>query len=179
MRSVLVCKNCRVPLVRQQKKYCAVCSPHIVRMNSYARFKTRKWHQVSKKCSLCGKLKPIAMFPAHRKRSGNGKIYIFSRSQCSACCSDTNGVHRGESRKRRRGLERTLTTAQWMETLSTLDRKCVYCGSPWEHLEHFVPLAKGGGHTVNNVLPSCAPCNISKANKIPFDFIRKLRLQNA
>ena len=72
-------------------------------------------------------------------------------------------------------LEHTLTTKEWQETLKTLDYKCVYCGSPWEHTDHFIPLAKGGGYTVNNILPSCSPCNMAKADKMPFEFIKEIK----
>jgi hypothetical protein len=39
---------------------------------------------------------------------------------------------------------------------------CAYCDSPAEHLDHVVPLSKGGTDTEDNVLPACAPCNLSK-----------------
>ena len=69
-------------------------------------------------------------------------------------------------------LPHDLTKEQWAETLKNCDYKCVYCGADWEHQDHFVPSSKGGGYTVNNVLPSCKQCNLAKSNKDPFVFIR-------
>jgi 5-methylcytosine-specific restriction endonuclease McrA len=39
---------------------------------------------------------------------------------------------------------------------------CAYCGRPWEQIDHFVPLSRGGGSSVDNLRPSCAPCNRAK-----------------
>ena len=34
------------------------------------------------------------------------------------------------------------------------------------HLDHIIPLSKGGHHLYTNVQTSCAPCNLSKNNKV-------------
>lgn len=49
---------------------------------------------------------------------------------------------------------------------------CIYCGAPWEHVEHFYPLARGGPHVVGNVWPSCALCNVTKADRDPWEYLR-------
>ncbi|MGH3587804.1 MAG: HNH endonuclease [Pseudonocardia sp.] len=45
---------------------------------------------------------------------------------------------------------------------------CAYCGDADEviHMDHVVPLSKGGAHAIGNVLPACAPCNLSKSDKL-------------
>jgi len=53
--------------------------------------------------------------------------------------------------------------------------KCVYCSGIFEHIDHYVPLSKGGEHTLENVRPSCARCNLTKNNKMPEDFMKTLR----
>lgn len=47
---------------------------------------------------------------------------------------------------------------------------CVYCAGPREHLDHKHPISKGGAHSVENVVPSCARCNISKQDKTAIEF---------
>lgn len=37
--------------------------------------------------------------------------------------------------------------------------ECLYCGGPFEELDHNVPVAAGGPHTLENCRPSCGPCN--------------------
>lgn len=33
------------------------------------------------------------------------------------------------------------------------------------HGDHVVPLSKGGPHCISNLVPACAPCNISRGNR--------------
>lgn len=43
---------------------------------------------------------------------------------------------------------------------------CAYCGSDGPlHLDHVVPLARGGLHTPSNLAPACQRCNLSKSAK--------------
>jgi len=62
-------------------------------------------------------------------------------------------------------------------TLDTLLKKqcnlCYYCGCTLDnniprsiHLDHYIPLSKGGTHTLSNVVWSCASCNLKKSNKL-------------
>ncbi len=42
--------------------------------------------------------------------------------------------------------------------------KCAYCQiNDWEHLDHVVPRSRGGGHSIGNLVPACASCNMSKS----------------
>lgn len=61
--------------------------------------------------------------------------------------------------------------AQWAEADAWA---CIYCGAPWEHVDHFVPLARGGADALGNLWPSCAECNITKADRDPWEFVRSL-----
>lgn len=42
---------------------------------------------------------------------------------------------------------------------------CAYCPADAEHLDHVVPISKGGPDAAHNLLPACAPCNLSKSAK--------------
>lgn len=43
---------------------------------------------------------------------------------------------------------------------------CVYCGSGRDlHCDHVHPVARGGGHEIENLVTSCATCNLSKGSK--------------
>lgn len=46
--------------------------------------------------------------------------------------------------------------------------RCQYCGSG-SHLtvDHVIPRSRGGGSGWDNVVTSCAPCNIRKADRLP------------
>lgn len=47
---------------------------------------------------------------------------------------------------------------------------CAYCGGPFEHVEHAIPLSRGGTNWPANLRPSCAACNLAKGTKTPFEF---------
>jgi 5-methylcytosine-specific restriction endonuclease McrA len=44
--------------------------------------------------------------------------------------------------------------------------RCAYCAGPATSLDHVVPRSRGGGHTWDNVVASCARCNHTKADRI-------------
>ena len=60
-----------------------------------------------------------------------------------------------------------------------LDDRCYYCLKPFsgkpEHIDHYIPIAKGGGHFKHNLRPSCACCNLSKKDKDPIQFMKEVR----
>ncbi len=103
--------------------------------------------------------------------------------QCEICCKDMyvnnpNAKHvicevcrRGNihferkrlyfqlARARKAGNPATLTLDQWLQTIKDFDMKCAYCGGSYDVLEHFIPMSRGGGTTVDNCLPACNSCN--------------------
>ena len=52
---------------------------------------------------------------------------------------------------------------------------CVYCERPIRlhdrAVEHFIPVARGGGDEASNLLPACPPCNSSKGKKEPWGWL--------
>lgn len=65
-------------------------------------------------------------------------------------------------------LPATLTLAEWTRTVMDFIGLCAYCGKvPADRLDHFVPVAHGGGTTAANCLPACDPCNGRKSSKLP------------
>src|SRR3954471_6889257 len=47
--------------------------------------------------------------------------------------------------------------------------RCVYCGAAASSLDHVVPRSRGGAHTWENVVASCARCNHTKADRTLVD----------
>jgi 5-methylcytosine-specific restriction endonuclease McrA len=79
-----------------------------------------------------------------------------------------------EQRRRARKVEATVEPftaadlfAHW-EAIGAY--ACVYCGGPYEHSDHIMPLALGGEHSVENLLPLCADCNLSKGARDPWEW---------
>ena len=43
---------------------------------------------------------------------------------------------------------------------------CIYCDAPFTEIEHLIPVGLGGIHAVENVAPSCVPCNRQNVNTV-------------
>lgn len=85
-------------------------------------------------------------------------------------------IRKNEARRARlAGLPAELTATEWAETLETFNRCCAYCLAPLGRVtkDHFRPIARGGGHTVDNVVPSCQSCNSRKGDDLIFDWVRR------
>ena len=48
--------------------------------------------------------------------------------------------------------------------------RCQYCGSPARlTVDHVVPRSRGGLSSWENIVTSCAPCNLRKGNRLPHE----------
>ncbi len=55
--------------------------------------------------------------------------------------------------------------------------RCVYCGSSGRlTLDHVVPRSRGGDSVWENVVTSCAPCNLRKGNRLPEEIEMRLKV---
>lgn len=57
--------------------------------------------------------------------------------------------------------------------------KCYYCGcevGDRYHADHAIPLSRGGSDGPENIVIACPPCNQSKGNKLPHEWIQGGRL---
>jgi len=55
--------------------------------------------------------------------------------------------------------------------------RCWWCGEDCKeinHIDHLVPLAKGGHNRPSNIVISCPTCNLKKHDKMPHEFIERL-----
>lgn len=67
-----------------------------------------------------------------------------------------------------------FTAVELEAHIEALGSCCVYCGAPWEHLDHVYPIAKGGTHGLSNLVPACALCNWRKGSKLPIQWLTSL-----
>lgn len=69
-----------------------------------------------------------------------------------------------------------IATSDWLKTLRRYEGRCAYCGGTdgGIHMEHVVPVSRGGAHSIGNVLPACRPCNLSKGAKLLVEWRRAI-----
>ena len=56
--------------------------------------------------------------------------------------------------------------------------RCVYCGTTGGRLtlDHVIPRSRGGESIWENVVTSCAPCNLRKGNRLPEEVSMTIRI---
>jgi 5-methylcytosine-specific restriction endonuclease McrA len=69
------------------------------------------------------------------------------------------------SRRRARNANAECEPYSRSEIFARYGGACAYCDAPAQHLDHVHPISKGGADAPHNLVPACAPCNLSKGAK--------------
>jgi 5-methylcytosine-specific restriction endonuclease McrA len=61
-----------------------------------------------------------------------------------------------------------FTDYDWQALLYIYDERCAYCrkSNIPLHMDHVIPLSRGGTNTTDNIVPACKKCNTSKGDKL-------------
>lgn len=142
-------------------------------------------------CSQCG---PVDLYRDNQKwwRCGNKQrermdTYLESNRESKTRWVESNPEKASVSRRRykakRKGWE-AFDMSDEDRDQSLLYRKiiandsCFYCGNddPWTafHVDHYVPLARGGTDHWWNLVQACDSCNMSKKDKDPVKFLQEV-----
>jgi 5-methylcytosine-specific restriction endonuclease McrA len=81
------------------------------------------------------------------------------------------------ARHKRRALKKKSTGSFTQSDIRLLfalqKRKCWYCQKSIEdgyHMDHRIPLSRGGSNDISNIVLTCPHCNLSKNNKLPHEW---------
>lgn len=84
-----------------------------------------------------------------------------------------NNPHKKRETKHRRRVRLAavggpgVSDRDWCRLLRRYGSRCAYCGSSGSlTMDHIVPIARGGWHSIGNVLPACKSCNSSKCDAL-------------
>lgn len=69
------------------------------------------------------------------------------------------------ARDRARSLRNSGFVVLGSDYEKMLRQPCIYCGAKSEHIDHIVPLSRGGRHSIGNLAPACAKCNLTKSRR--------------
>lgn len=126
-------------------------------------------------CTMCGEAKPVDEF-SWGFRMGKTRRATWCKSCHGAYLKRYNTSHPEQRRwhhmnhkvRRRTRMVGAVTRPQWQAILSIYGHRCVYCGGKRRlGQDHIVPLAKGGTHSPDNVVPACLSCNVRKGIRPP------------
>jgi len=74
-------------------------------------------------------------------------------------------------RRIKHGVENEVFIVTAKEKKAMKDKLCYLCGiTPSKHIDHIIPISKGGRWSVGNLAGACKSCNSSKNNKYLIEF---------
>lgn len=88
------------------------------------------------------------------------------------------GIQRAANQKRRsrlKGADGSFTAVQIRSLMKCQVGKCIYCKSrilDFYHIDHIIPISKGGSNWISNIQLLCKTCNLSKHDKMPWEFAK-------
>lgn len=106
--------------------------------------------------------------PARRLRArAQGRAWYVAnrervRAEKRANAAKENLWKRTAKARRRRACVEPFSPQEWAAVVAFYGGRCAYCGDPWQHIEHVVPVSRGGVHGLRNLVPACARCNLTK-----------------
>jgi 5-methylcytosine-specific restriction endonuclease McrA len=130
------------------------------------------------------------------RRAGNPEARAADREATARWSAANQGRRRAHVRKwrranpakvatfnaGRRALRRGAAVGRPKETLavyalakSSAPVSCAYCGKQTgrgeRHVDHLVPLSRGGAHSAENLCVCCAACNLAKGTRTDTEFL--------
>lgn len=99
--------------------------------------------------------------------------------------SEHDRTHREQRRVRVRNRAARKNQSQGCHTAQDIERqlkaqknKCYYCHEPLDkyHVDHIVPLSRGGSNGPGNLVIACPTCNVKKGSKMLHEWIEGGRL---
>ena len=119
----------------------------------------------TKRCWICKRTKPLDQF-AENKGKKDGR-----RTECRSCRTVEKRVDNARTSARKVGSASELTMKQ-LRDLMSWSSSCIYCGAELDdmavqdiHLDHIVPLVRGGDSMIGNLTICCKKCSLSKGDR--------------
>ena len=149
----------------------------------YYRERGRKWRAANREHVLEGKRND---YQKHKeKRLATAKLWAERNTEKVKKVArewKRNNPDKVRAYKHRRRAQKRATSGSFTKTdLQNLFKQqkgdCWWCGCKLEsnyHVDHRVPLAKGGTNELGNIVLSCPECNLSKNAKLPGEWNGRL-----
>ena len=161
-------------------KKCTKCGENKPNTNEYFAFRNKSKGKLNARCKECDKkYRENNKDKIREYRENNKEYYKEYRENNKEHYKDlfkkyyeNNKDKYKEYNHKRRALKvgngGSYTKSQWLDTLEYFDYKCAYTGECIKHnchVEHIVPISKGGTSYIWNLVPSTASANLSKQNR--------------
>jgi len=139
-------------------KHCYICGKNYPATTEYFRTRNRKTGQLAFDCFDCRNARTRQYRKDHPERV---------RAQAT-----------NKNRKRKLGVQGAHTEAEIKLLFRSQKGLCWWCGKAVDptayHVDHRVPLTRGGTDYAENLCITCPACNMSKHNKLPHEWNGRL-----
>lgn len=109
------------------------------------------------------------------------RVAIWSRDYRNTPKGRAVSIYSNKKRKYKINQSKDQSAIEKIAFIRSRKSRCFWCGkkingnNPKEcHIEHIMPLNRGGSHSSGNIVASCPECNLKKKDKKPDDFIKEL-----
>ena len=175
-----ICNHCAVakkpnkenfaPTPRGRLGLHATCRPCLIRMERLRAGRpddpfANGWvHDGRKRCAKCHEIKSASA--DHFANSGKG-YRSGLRPYCKAC-TKIDAAHRRAGKRQAKG---TFTKDHVAKMNAAQAGRCWWCGRMLTkyHIDHRIPLSRGGSNGPENLVLACPPCNLRKHAKMPWE----------
>lgn len=185
------CPGCSIEFkpFRSDQKYCTASCGNRAR----ARVNYQRVDRQAIPCAYCGKvfmpptrLSTVCSRVCSRRVSyaRYRKVRVAQAVAWGKANKDARAAIANQYKAQRRALEKQtegsvgVSSRDWVKLVRHYKHRCAYCGAGGPiHMEHVIPVSRGGRHAIGNVLPACESCNLSKQSCFVAEWkLRKARL---
>lgn len=134
-----------------------------------------------KRCGRCLRDLPATPEYFYREKQRVDGLYAYCRDCCRTYIAKYKVGHRDlitahHQARRAQKLKGggRYAAADVKAQLELQKGLCLYCGEPLNgeyHVDHFIPLSRGGNNWPENIVLACSGCNIRKHNQLPWEFM--------
>lgn len=148
-------------------KTCTKCG----KAKTHDEFHWDKRDGLTSRCKACQRARDRAYYAANREAiAQRGRV----RRQANPHIG-WESIYR--QRARQYGFTPVVVSFTRDDLITHYGDACWYCHTgAFSELDHHVPVAAGGHHTLNNCRPSCTPCNRAKLHTTDRDHITKAKV---
>lgn len=159
---------------RKDGRYCYCRDCETVRVTAYSADPARRAAKKAYDLARHGWVSETARARARQRYAANRDAKVAQAAAWQIANPTRRAAIASAYKHRRRAIERAGISgpeqARW--TLAQV-KICHWCGIDCAerfHIDHYMPLSKGGAHEITNLVIACPPCNMSKQAKDPVQF---------
>jgi len=168
------CKPCRNKKNREYHSRPDVRQRGLAQMKTYAdehKEEKRAYDQVYIQAHYEKKRLQGQLYYQTHKEQMRANQQVYSNTPTARLNAQVS--HRNR-RAREKDAQGRYTSEQIKDQYKRQKGKCYYCSHKVKlgeyHIEHIIPLARGGTNAIDNIVLACPRCNLSKGNKYPWEW---------